>query len=101
VCVRISAAGRLQDAIAGPVNERLLQFVAKLQVHRGLRRQEAVVLSSGLGSVMVNDVVGSDALVLVVVRGIWPRGERLPVGMLAISGRASGAVGSILIIRVR
>lgn len=87
--VRISATDRLQNTSAGPVNKRLLQLVAKFQVHRWLRGQEAVVLSSGLGSIMVNDVVGGDALVL-VVGGSWPRGEGLPVRMLlAVSGRAT------------
>lgn len=73
VSLRVSAAHRLQNTGAGPLHERLLQLllqlflqlVAKLQVERRLGGEEAVVLSSGLRSIMINNIVGRDALVLI------------------------------------
>jgi hypothetical protein len=105
VGIRVSAADRLQNARAGSVHKRLLklvgQLVAKLDMHRWLRREEAVILSSRLGSIMINNVVGSDTLVFVVIRA-RSHGQRFPLGVsLSISGRAAiWRVGSIAIIGV-
>lgn len=93
VGIRISTADRLQNTRAGSVHKRLLklvgQLVAELEMHRWLRRKEAVILSSRLGSIMINNVIGSDTLVLIVIRARSHR-QRFPLRVsLSISGRAT------------
>lgn len=100
VGIRISTADRLQNTRAGSVHKRLLklvgQLVAKLEMHRWLRRKEAVILSSRLGSIMINNIVGSDTLVFVVIRA-RSHGQRFALRVsLSISGRAAIWVGGCM-----